>query len=261
MNSNTELQTKYNRLLENYKLLKADFKDRTTELIDINKKLSKSNAELKDFAFTISHDLKEPLRTIDGYCSLLDDKYSEQVDEKGKKFLKYIVGGSRRMIKLVTDLYKFSIAIDEKPSVLTSSTKSYIMAMNNLVYKVNETKAQVTQGDLPVVLAEETQLVQVFQNILGNAFKFSSPDRPLKIHTDSVIKGNQCIFSIQDNGIGIDQRYLNNIFKIFVRVGQKRGTGIGLAISKKIIEQHDGRIWVESKLKEGSTFYFSLFLA
>ncbi len=223
--------------------------------------LARSNKELEQFAYVSSHDLQEPLWMITGYLQLLQRKYRGELDEKADKYIRFAVDGAFQMQNLINDLLEFSR--------MTTSTREpgpanceFILnqVLFNLKLFIKENKATVAHGSLPEVMIDFTQLVQIFQNLIINGIKFHSEEAP-KIYISAEKKASEWVFSVQDNGIGIDPQYSGKIFEIFKRLHKKEeypGTGIGLAICKKIVERCGGRIWVESELGKGSTFYFTI---
>jgi light-regulated signal transduction histidine kinase (bacteriophytochrome) len=226
--------------------------------------LRRSNEDLESFAYIASHDLQEPLRSINGFLSLLQQRYAGQLDAKAKEYIAYAVGGATRMSHLINDLLQYSrVGRKERQFQPTDSAQVLAGALANLQGAIEEAGAAVTYDDLPVVMGDQVLLIQVFQNLIGNAVKFRSPERPCDIHIGCEKNGTDWEFSVKDNGIGIESEYYERIFLIFRRLHTQQkyaGTGIGLAICKKIVERHGGRIWVESKPGEGSTFRFLLSL-
>jgi PAS domain S-box-containing protein len=223
--------------------------------------LARSNAELEQFAYVSSHDLQEPLRMISSYLQLLQRRYQGKIDEKADKYIYFAVDGAARMQILINDLLEFSrVTTRAKEPEPTDCELLLNQVSSNLELYIKENKAAVSHDPLPEVVADNTQLVQVFQNLIINGIKFHSEEAP-KIHISTEKKANEWVFSVQDNGIGIDPQYSEKIFEVFKRLHKKEeypGTGIGLAICKKIVERHGGHIWVESELGKGSTFYFTL---
>ncbi len=223
--------------------------------------LHRSNEELEQFAYVSSHDLQEPLRMITSYLQLLQRRYQGKIDDKADKYIYYAVDGAARMQVLINDLLEFSrVTTKAKEPEPTDSELVLDHALSNLDLYIKENKATVSYDPLPEVMADSTQLAQVFQNLIANGIKFHSEETP-KIHISAEKKASEWVFSVQDNGIGIDPQYSEKIFEVFKRLHKKEeypGTGIGLAVCKKIVERHGGRIWVESELGKGSTFYFTL---
>jgi PAS domain S-box-containing protein len=223
--------------------------------------LRRSNEELEQFAYVSSHDLQEPLRMISSYLQLLQRRYQGKIDDKADKYIYYAVDGAARMQVLINDLLEFS-RVTTKARELEPTDSEFVLnqTLSNLELYIKQNKATVTHDALPEVMADNTQLAQVFQNLIANGIKFHGEKAP-KIHISAERKDNEWLFSVQDNGIGIDPQYSEKIFEVFKRLHKKEeypGTGIGLAVCKKIVERHNGRIMVESELGKGSTFYFTL---
>ncbi len=223
--------------------------------------LARSNAELEQFAYVASHDLQEPLRMISSYTQLLEQRYESLLDERAKKYIYYAVDGATRMQRLINDLLTFSrVATRARPLATVDAHAALGQALRNLLAAIEESGALVTNDDLPIVYADEPQLVQVFQNLVGNAIKFRSDAAPL-VHVSAERRDERWVFCVRDNGIGIGPQYFERIFVIFQRLHSRQeypGTGIGLALCKRIVERHNGRIWVESEPGRGSAFFFSL---
>jgi len=230
-------------------------------LREAHEELKRSNAELEQFAYVASHDLQEPLRMVSSYTQLLMRRYGERLDGDAKEFTAYIVDGATRMKQLIEDLLAYSRVGTKgkefKPVPVESALRRAIV---NLRAAIEESGAAVTYDALPVVQGDDLQLAQLFQNLLGNALKFRSASVP-RIHVSSLEKKEEWEIVVADNGIGIEAQYFERIFMVFQRLhnkGEYPGTGIGLAICKKVVERHGGRIWVESKPGEGSAFHFTL---
>jgi PAS domain S-box-containing protein len=223
--------------------------------------LNRSNEELGQFAYIASHDLQEPLRMVASYTQLLSRRYAGKLDSDADDFIAYAVDGATRMQRLIQDLLAYSrIGTKGKDLLNTSSEDALRHALSNLRGAIEESGALVTHDPLPEVLADEMQLIQLFQNLVGNAIKYQNPGIP-KIHVAALNGGKQYRFSVQDNGLGIDPQYFERIFGMFQRLHKREefaGTGIGLAICKKIVERHGGQISVESQPGVGSTFRFAL---
>lgn len=223
--------------------------------------LIRSNTELQQFAYVASHDLQEPLRMISSYLQLLERRYHNQLDENANDFIHFAVDGATRMQKLIQDLLAYSrIGTRAQPFEWVESAAALEQALKHLQLTIAEQQAKVIYGPLPRLLADATQLTQLFQNLIGNAIKFHGESSPL-VHIQAEDRKGEWLFSITDNGIGIEPDYTGRIFTIFQRLHNRTeypGTGIGLAICKKIVERHGGQIWVESELGQGSTFYFTL---
>ncbi len=223
--------------------------------------LRQTNEELEQFAYVSSHDLQEPLRMISSYLQLLQRRYQGKLDEKADKYIYYAVDGAARMQVLINDLLEFS-RVTTRAGETTPADCEFVLnqVLSNLDLYIKENRATVSYGHLPEVMADNTQLAQVFQNIIINGIKFHSEEAP-QICISAEKTEKELVFSVQDNGIGIDPQYSEKIFEVFKRLHNKEaypGTGIGLAVCKKIVERHGGRIWVESELGKGSTFYFTL---
>ena len=223
--------------------------------------LESSNAELEQFAYVASHDLQEPLRMITSFTQLLSKRYKGKLDSEADEFISYAVDGASRMQALIRDLLEFSrvgtrVAEFEQVNCELALEK----AIQNLRTAIDESGAAVTHDPLPTVTADRTQLIRVFQNLIGNAIKFRGKAQP-EIRVSVNREGKEWVFSVQDNGIGIDPEYKERIFAVFQRLHSSsdyQGTGIGLSICRKIVERHGGRIRVKSELGKGSTFYFSI---
>ncbi len=223
--------------------------------------LARSNAELQQFAYIASHDLQEPLRMVASYVQLLQRRYKGKLDDDADTYIKYAVDGATRMKNLINDLLTYSrVGTHGKPLEQLPLQETMHRVLNNLTVIIDERQAEVTHCTLPVIMGDSTQMDQLFQNIINNAIKFCQ-DTP-KIHIDAVKEDNNMWrISIKDNGIGIEQQYAERIFVMFQRLHTQQeysGTGIGLAVCKKIVERHGGRIWIESEKDKGTTFFFTL---
>ena len=223
--------------------------------------LQRSNQELEQFAYLASHDLQEPLRAVTGYTELLAQEYERHLDETAKEYMGYIVDGATRMRQLIQDLLSYSrVGTRGKPFVPTDCNEALRQALNDLLLAIAENNAIITYDGLPRAIADKAQLAQLFQNLIGNAIKFRRQEPP-QIHIWAEAKDDLWLFGVRDNGIGIKPRYLERIFELFKRLHTRKefpGTGIGLAICKKIVERHGGNIWAESQPGVGTTFYFTL---
>jgi PAS domain S-box-containing protein len=224
--------------------------------------LKRSNAELQQFAYVSSHDLQEPLRMVSSYTQLLAKRYQGRLDSDADEFIAFAVDGCNHMQRLIRDLLAYSRAgTNGKELREVSCDDALQAALTNLRMTIEQSGAVVTHDSLPAVRTDETQLTQVFQNLVGNAIKYHGAEAP-RVHVSAArTDGNEWIFSVRDNGLGIDPQYFEKIFILFQRLhgrAEFEGTGIGLAICKKILERLDGRIWVESQPEKGSTFYFAL---
>jgi len=223
--------------------------------------LARSNTNLQQFAYVVSHDLQEPLRAVAGFCQLLAEKYQNQFDAKGQQWLEFVVDGAKHMQELVQGLLRFSrVEAEGKAFVAAPAADIVGEALRNLDATIRESGAEITCGELPAVQTDPWQLVTVFQNLIGNAIKFRS-DQPPRVQVSAEIIGTDCVFQVRDNGIGIDPKHQNRLFVMFQRLHRRQeypGTGIGLALCKRIVERHGGRIWLESKSGNGSAFFFSI---
>jgi light-regulated signal transduction histidine kinase (bacteriophytochrome) len=224
--------------------------------------LARSNEELQQFAYVASHDLQEPLRMVASYTQLLGRRYKGRLDADADEFIRYAVDGVNRMQRLIQDLLAYSrVGTRGRQLKPCDAERALERATANLDAAIQETRATVLKkGPLPPVLADETQLAQVFQNLIGNALKFHG-DAPPHVEVTGEPQGAEVRFAVKDRGIGIDPQYFDRIFIIFQRLHGKEeypGTGIGLAICKKIVERHGGRIGLESQQGQGTTFWFTL---
>ena len=249
-------------------LVTAAIRDITTrkkgeaDLLNKMEELNRSNEELGQFAYIASHDLQEPLRMVASYTQLLSRRYKGKLDSDADDFIAFAVDGAGRMQRLIQDLLTYSRVGTKGQDLLeTSSEEALQHALINLRGSIEASGAQVTHDPLPIVVADEMQLIQLFQNLVGNAIKYQSPGVP-KVHISAIQNGGKkWMFSVKDNGLGIDPQYFEKIFGMFQRLHKREefaGTGIGLAICKKIVERHGGSIAVESEPGKGSTFSFAL---
>jgi signal transduction histidine kinase len=223
--------------------------------------LARSNKELENFAYVASHDLQEPLRMVTSYLRLVERRYKNQLDEAGIEFIGYAVDGSKRMKNLIDHLLDYSrVNTRGKPFEKLDLNQIIKQVLFDLQFKIEEEAATITVDTFPTVMGDDVQLRSLIQNLVTNALKFRR-DEPPVIHVGVREMKTEWLFSVEDNGIGIDPKFYERIFIIFQRLHQASefsGTGIGLAISKRIVERHSGNIWVESKEGKGSTFYFTL---
>jgi light-regulated signal transduction histidine kinase (bacteriophytochrome) len=240
----------------------TDRKRAEEALLNLVDELRRSNQELERFAYITSHDLQEPLRQVSSFTQLLRDRHGAGLGGRAAEYMKYIVEGATRMSDLVQDLLTYSrVGSREARHQPVPCQAAMEMAMANLDLSIAEAKAQVTHDELPTVMAEPTQLAQLFQNLIGNAVKFRREGLAPAVHVGARRDGANWLLWVKDNGIGIDPQFHEKVFLVFQRLhgrAKYAGTGIGLAICKRIVEQHGGRIWVESKPGEGATFYFTL---
>jgi len=255
-------------LVRPYDLLFRELKQGRDALADTNdrlarssRELSRSNADLEQFARVISHDLQEPLRMVTSYLQLLERRYKEQLDGDAQEFIDFSVDGAERMRKMIEALLTYSRVGtrggDFEPTDADAVCRE---AIANLETAIAEDNATVTCDELPTLTADRTQLVQLFQNLIGNAIKFHGPDPPC-VHISAERQDGRWVISIRDNGIGIDTEHAERIFDVFQRLHTRQeypGTGIGLSVCKRIVQRHHGRIWLESAPGTGTTFHFTL---
>jgi PAS domain S-box-containing protein len=235
--------------------------ERTAELANKLQELARSNRDLEQFAYVASHDLQEPLRMVASYTQLLAKRYRGKLDSDADEFIGFAVDGATRMQQLIEDLLSYArLTTRGKALTWTESGSSCDAAVKNLQGALQQTSAVVRVGTLPKVLADPSQMTMLFQNLIGNAIKYHDHRTP-EIEIEARLEGEEWIFSVRDNGIGIDPQYSERIFQMFQRLHTRKdyaGTGIGLAVCKKIVERHGGRIWVDSQPGEGSTFLFTI---
>jgi chemotaxis family two-component system sensor kinase Cph1 len=236
--------------------------ERTKEDLELKtQELARYNDDLKEFAYAASHDLQEPLRIIRGYVQLLAKRYKGKLDADADDFIKYAVEGAGRMERLIKDLLEYSrLGISGETLKLSECAELVERAIANLQIAIQESGAEVTHDPLPAIAVDPSQLSRVFQNLIGNAIKFHGEAAP-RVHISAERQGKDWVFSVRDNGIGMAPDQSERIFVIFQRLHTREeydGTGIGLAICKKIVERHGGKIWVESEEGKGSTFYFTI---
>ena len=232
-----------------------------TERKKIEDELRRSNIELQQFAYVASHDLQEPLRMVINYLSLLKLRYKDRLDPKAEEYINFAVEGGTRMRELIDDLLEYS-RIDTMGKDFAPVNMNDVVSKTLSLLKVpiGESEAEIVVDDLPDITADESQMMQVMQNLIGNAIKFRGPERP-KIRISAKRGEREWTFAVEDNGIGLNMKYADRIFQVFQRLHSKEeypGTGIGLAIAKKIVERHGGRIWVVSEEGKGATFLFTL---
>ncbi|HML04710.1 MAG TPA: ATP-binding protein, partial [Methanobacterium sp.] len=232
-------------------------------LKNLVKELKRSNEELEQFAYITSHDLQEPLRTIASFTQLLEMRYKGKFDSDADEFMGYMVDASIRMKEMIQGLLNYS-QIGKDGNFKSLSLENILNeALSNLKLTIDENNATITHDKLPSVIGDSKLLAQLFQNLISNAIKFRKKNEPPKIHVSATRKGekNKYLITVEDNGIGIDHQYADRIFKVFKRLhtfDEYEGAGIGLAISKRIVEAHGGQIWVKSELNKGSKFYFTI---
>jgi signal transduction histidine kinase len=260
MSSNDEigrLSRAFDAMTENLKKITSS----RDELNNVTTELERSNQELQQFAYVASHDLQEPLRMVAGFTSLLERRYKDKLDQDAQEFINFAVDGAVRMQRLIDDLLAYSrVGSHHIPFEAVDCNCLLDQAISNLQVAIEESHAVITRGNLPTVTCNGLQMIQLFQNLISNAVKFRGAEPP-RIHIAAARRGEEWLFSCRDNGIGIDPQYHDRVFKIFQRLHSRdeyAGTGIGLALCMKIVELHKGRIWMESELGKGATFYFTL---
>lgn len=233
-------------------------KERLTQMVS---EMRRSNTELEQFAYVVSHDLQEPLRMVSSYTQLLAKRYRGQLDADADDFISYAVDGAERMRALLNDMLDYSrVGTRGKPFKLIWCEDVLEKAITNLKVAIEDSGTLVSHDYLPMLVADEGQLVQLLQNLIGNAIKFCNQETP-RVHVSAEKRGEVWVFSVRDNGIGIDPQHAQRIFEMFKRLHTREeysGTGMGLAICKKIVERHGGHIWVQSQAGEGATFYFTI---
>ncbi len=251
-NGKPKMVVKITRDITDRKLAEKEIKEKAEEL-------ARSNADLEQFAYVASHDLREPLRMIGGYVELLEMKYKGKLDEDADKYIDHALGGTKRLSDLIDALLSYS-RVRTSPGEFDLVDCETVLqeAITNLTYVIQESDAVITNDRLPTIIGDHSQLIQLFQNIIANAIKFRGKETP-RIHISAELNEHHWVLSISDNGIGFNQEYGERIFAMFKMLNKKEypGTGIGLAMCRKIVEHHGGRIWVESAIDQGSTFYFT----
>jgi light-regulated signal transduction histidine kinase (bacteriophytochrome) len=254
----------FNQLRELNETLEQRVAERSAAVEARSRELARSNADLEEFAYAASHDLQEPLRAVSGYCEFLRRNYHDRLDERAHEYINNAVDGAQRMSALIRDLLEYSrVARKADPFAPTDFDPVVQQALERLKVAVEESGAKIHCDKLPTLRADQEQQIRLFQNLIGNAIKFRGRD-PLEVWITAEQKpGGQgdWLFRVRDNGIGIDPKYKERIFMIFQRLHTREeypGTGIGLAVCKRIVERHGGRIWVESSLGQGSAFCFTL---
>lgn len=225
------------------------------------RQLKRSNEELERFAYIISHDLQEPLRMVSSYTQLLGERYRGHLDEKADRYIEYAVGGAKRMQQLINDLLTYSrVTSRGNRESLVPLDEVVDVVLVDLEVLIQEAGATIRREPLPVVIADRSQMRQVFQNLVANAIHYRREEAPSEVSIRAERLEAEWRIAVKDNGIGIDPRFHERIFAIFQRLDRKRsqGTGIGLALVKRIVEHHGGRIWIDSVPGAGSTFTFTL---
>ncbi|MFH0921003.1 MAG: ATP-binding protein [Fibrobacterota bacterium] len=247
--------------LEKVEKAEERLKNEINEKSKIEKKLKQSNTELEQFAYVASHDLQEPLRMVASYLQLIEKRYKDKLDSEANEFIAYAVDGAVRMRNLINDLLAYSrISTKGRPLTATKCEEAFNKAIKNLEIAIHDKHAKITSDSLPIIIADEGQLIQLFQNLIGNALKFCKDGTP-EAHVLVEKKEKEYLFGVRDNGIGIVPEDKERVFQIFQRLHTREeyeGTGIGLAVCKKIVERHGGRIWIDSVLGQGTTFWFTI---
>ena len=224
--------------------------------------LARSNADLEQFAYVASHDLSEPLRKVTNFCQLLERQYADQLDDKARQYMAFMVDGAKRMQALINDLLDFSrVGRSTERFVPVDLNRTLARAVTNLDEPIAQAHADIEHGDLPTIPGDPTLLTALLQNLVGNAVKYRDPDRPLKICISAEQQGDHIVLTVDDNGIGIDPKYADRIFTIFQRLhlrDQYGGTGIGLALCRRILDFHRGRIWLAEKPGPGARFQLTV---
>jgi light-regulated signal transduction histidine kinase (bacteriophytochrome) len=224
-------------------------------------RLQRMNDELNQFAYVASHDLQEPLRKVVGFCQALQEDYNDSLDETARGYIRYAVEGALRMKCLVADLLSYSrLQTQGSPLQPTDAGIACGEAIRNLGSAIEKAGATIIQGNLPVISADRAQLVRLFQDLISNAIKYRREEEP-RVEVAADERHDEWLFNVRDNGLGIDPQYYERIFVVFQRLHARdeySGTGIGLAVCKRIVQRMGGRIWVESTPGAGSTFYFSV---
>jgi PAS domain S-box-containing protein len=233
-----------------------------TERVRMQDELHRANQDLEQFAFSATHDLQEPLRTISIYSELLTKRFGGALDGEAREFAQHVHNGATRMQTLLRDLLAYTqVTKFDKPVQIADANEALQAVLSNLAAAVSESGTHITIAPLPSLPVYGTHLQQLFQNLISNAIKYRSPERQPEVHVTAERQNEQWVFAVRDNGIGIDPEYKENIFGLFKRLhtsDEYSGTGIGLAICQRIVDQYHGRIWVESEPGRGSTFRFTL---
>jgi light-regulated signal transduction histidine kinase (bacteriophytochrome) len=255
------ISTTYQQSDEDRRMVERSLSLTSKELNERNQELARSNADLRQFAYVVSHDLQEPLRSVTGYAQLLARRYRGQLDSRADELIEGAVEGARRMQVFIRDLLAYSrIGFDRVQLVPTAMETIRDHALSNLTAAIEEAGAAIESDALPVVVGDPNQLVQLLQNLIGNSIKFRR-DEPPRVRLSAERDGPRWRFAVADNGIGIPDVARDRVFQIFQRLHPMDaypGTGIGLAIASRIVERHRGRIWIESEVGKGATFWFSL---
>ena len=259
---NVQSKDEIGLLAESFNNMNSQLARTISELNNANASLEKANGELQDFTYIVSHDLQEPLRKVHSFGQFLMEDYRELLPEEGKDYVERMQKASLKMKELIQDLLTLSRIGTAKAEFTAVDTNKLVNeAMDDLYVAIEESEADIVVGELPAVQANRTQLKQLFENLIGNAIKYRDQERKLKIEIGAKTQNKKVTFMIKDNGIGIEDRFFEKIFGVFQRLhhrGHYKGTGIGLALCKKVIQTHGGKIWVESFFGTGTTFYFTM---
>jgi PAS domain S-box-containing protein len=258
----TESKRAEEQLQRMHRDLELMVQQRTQELATSNTELARSNAELTQFAYVASHDLQEPLRMMGSFAQLLAERYQGKLDTEADEFIHFITDGADRMQRLINDLLLYSrVGKGDIAMAAVDCNAALGLARTNLQAVIHETQASIAADPLPVVQGNEAQMMQLLQNLIGNAIKFAQRNVSPVVQVGARMQGNEWLFWVRDNGIGFEPRQAERIFLVFQRLHPRieyPGTGIGLAICRKIVERHGGRIWADSVPGSGTTFYFTL---
>ena len=256
-NSLTRLAAAVEREMGNARMRRQQ-REREERLV---KELERSNADLQAYAYSVSHDLQEPLRMVSSYVDLIERRCGSQLDEQSREFMSIVTAGVHRMSDMLSGLLEFSRAGQGSYAMSPIDCQQLINeAIHSLSLEIRTAGARISAGPMPVLLAWEGPLQQVFQNLIGNALKYRRPHETPRVAISAERKGEEWVFAVEDNGIGFDMGHAERIFGMFQRLdpGERQGTGIGLTISRRIVERHGGRIWAESVPDRGATFYFTI---
>jgi light-regulated signal transduction histidine kinase (bacteriophytochrome) len=241
--------------------LELRVEERTKQLANANRVLERSNIELQQFAYVASHDLQSPLRSISGFVQLLKIEYENKLDEQAADWIRRTIQATEQMQNLIRGVLAYSrVDSRSRPFMPIAFLDVFNDVVALLEPSIQDAGGQVTHGDLPVVIGDRSQFVQLMQNLIGNGLKYHGDKSP-QVHVSAERKGSEWTFSVRDNGIGIDAKYSESVFEIFKRLHDQKeypGTGIGLAVCRRVVNRHGGRIWVESGAGLGSVFHFTL---
>jgi light-regulated signal transduction histidine kinase (bacteriophytochrome) len=239
--------------------LEQRVRERTVALDSLNQELQTLNKELESFSYSVSHDLRAPLRAIDGYARMLEEDYAERLDEEGGRLLAVVRESSQRMGQLIDDLLSFSRLGRQEPMKTAVDTTQLVAEV--LADTARDSKAEISVAPLPTVQADRALLKQVWVNLIGNALKYSSKRPDARVEIGAREEPHASVYWVRDNGAGFDMRYAEKLFRVFQRLhhaDEFPGTGVGLAIVQRVIGRHGGRVWAEGRPGEGACFYFSL---